>query len=46
MSSQKQLALIIGGGPGVSSACCKEFANAGFDVAVAARTPDKNVLKW
>jgi NAD(P)-dependent dehydrogenase (short-subunit alcohol dehydrogenase family) len=40
-----EVALIVGGGPGVSASCARLFASAGMKVAVAARTPDKPVLK-
>jgi len=39
-----EVALIVGGGPGVSSSCAKLFSREGMQVAVAARTPDKPVL--
>ena len=45
MSEQKEVALIVGGGPGVSASCARLLASEGFAVAVAARTPDKPVLK-
>lgn len=40
-----EVALIVGGGPGVSASCARLFAGAGMKVAVAARNPDKPVLK-
>lgn len=40
-----EIALIVGGGPGVSSSCAKLLAEAGFKVAIAARTPDKPELQ-
>ncbi len=40
-----EVALIVGGGPGVSSSCARLFASQGMKVAVAARTPDKPVLQ-
>jgi len=40
-----EVALIVGGGPGISASCARLFARAGMQVAVAARTPDKPVLK-
>lgn len=39
------VALIVGGGPGISSSCARLFAKEGMRVAVAARTPDKPVLQ-
>ena len=39
-----ELALIVGGGPGISASCARLFASEGLTVAVAARTPDKPVL--
>lgn len=39
------VALIVGGGPGISSSCARLFARNGLQVAVAARNPDKPVLK-
>ena len=38
------VALIVGGGPGISSSCARLFAKEGMRVAVAARNPDKPVL--
>ena len=40
-----QTALIVGGGPGISASCARLFARAGMRVALAARNPDKPVLK-
>ena len=39
-----EVALIVGGGPGVSASCARLFSRAGMRVAIAARTPDKPVL--
>ena len=39
------VALIVGGGPGISSSCARLFAQNHMRVAVAARDPDKPVLK-
>ncbi len=39
------VALIIGGGPGISASCARRFSSAGMRVAVAARNPDKPVLQ-
>jgi NAD(P)-dependent dehydrogenase (short-subunit alcohol dehydrogenase family) len=41
----KEVALIVGGGPGISASCARLFAKSGMHVAVAARTPDKPVLQ-
>ena len=41
----QDVALIVGGGPGISSSCARLFANHGMRVAVAARSPDKPVLQ-
>ena len=43
--SQAEVALIVGGGPGISASCARLFSAAGMRVAVAARNPDKSVLK-
>lgn len=40
-----EVALIVGGGPGVSASCARLFSQAGMQVAVAARDPGKPVLK-
>jgi len=39
-----EVALIVGGGPGISASCAKLFSKNGFRVAIAARNPDKPVL--
>jgi NAD(P)-dependent dehydrogenase (short-subunit alcohol dehydrogenase family) len=39
------VALIVGGGPGISASCARLFAKNGMRVAVAARDPDKAVLQ-
>jgi NAD(P)-dependent dehydrogenase (short-subunit alcohol dehydrogenase family) len=41
----QDVALIVGGGPGISSSCAKLFAANGMRVAVAARDPDKPALQ-
>jgi len=41
----QDVALIVGGGPGMSASCAREFAREGMRVAMAARTPDKPVLQ-
>jgi len=43
--SRQDVALIVGGGPGISSSCARHFAKNGLGVAVAARNPDKSVLQ-
>ncbi|SEP40556.1 NAD(P)-dependent dehydrogenase, short-chain alcohol dehydrogenase family [Rhodospirillales bacterium URHD0017] len=43
--STQDVALIVGGGPGISSSCARLFAQEGMRVAVAARQPDKPVLQ-
>ena len=40
-----ELALIIGGGPGISASCARLFVQDGMKVAIAARNVDKPVLK-
>jgi NAD(P)-dependent dehydrogenase (short-subunit alcohol dehydrogenase family) len=39
-----EVAVIVGGGPGISASCARLFAKAGMRVAIAARDPDKSVL--
>jgi len=41
----QDVALIVGGGPGISSSCARLFAQSGMRVAVAARNPEKPVLE-
>ncbi len=43
--AEKEVALIVGGGPGISASCARLFAREGMAVAIAARNPDKAVLK-
>jgi NAD(P)-dependent dehydrogenase (short-subunit alcohol dehydrogenase family) len=43
--ASRDVALIIGGGPGISSSCARLFAEEGMRVAVAARDPDKPALQ-
>jgi NAD(P)-dependent dehydrogenase (short-subunit alcohol dehydrogenase family) len=43
--SSGDVALIVGGGPGISSSCARLFAKNGMSVGVAARNPDKPVLQ-
>ncbi len=40
----QDVAVIVGGGPGISSSCARLFARNGMRVAIAARNPDKPVL--
>jgi NAD(P)-dependent dehydrogenase (short-subunit alcohol dehydrogenase family) len=39
------VAIIVGGGPGISASCARLFSQQGMQVAIAARNPDKPVLK-
>jgi NAD(P)-dependent dehydrogenase (short-subunit alcohol dehydrogenase family) len=41
----QEVALIIGGGPGISASCGRLFAESGMRVGLAARNPDKAVLR-
>jgi NAD(P)-dependent dehydrogenase (short-subunit alcohol dehydrogenase family) len=43
--SPNDVALIVGGGPGISSSCARLFARNGMLVGVAARNSDKPVLE-
>jgi NAD(P)-dependent dehydrogenase (short-subunit alcohol dehydrogenase family) len=43
--SIQDVALIVGGGPGISSSCARLFAKSGMRVGIAARNPDKPVLQ-
>src|SRR4029079_13409896 len=43
--AKEEVALIVGGGPGISSSCARLFAKNGMRVAVAARNPEKAVLE-
>jgi NAD(P)-dependent dehydrogenase (short-subunit alcohol dehydrogenase family) len=42
--SEQDVALIVGGGPGISSSCARLFAKDGMRVGIAARNADKPVL--
>jgi len=42
--SEQDVALIVGGGPGISSSCARLFAKNEMRVAIAARNADKPVL--
>lgn len=44
-AASTEVALIVGGGPGISASCARLFAQSGMRVAVAARDPDKAVLQ-
>jgi NAD(P)-dependent dehydrogenase (short-subunit alcohol dehydrogenase family) len=44
-SSVQDIALIVGGGPGISASCARLFSRNGMRVGIAARHPDKPVLK-
>ncbi len=39
------VAVIVGGGPGISASCARLFAQNGMRVGIAARNPDKPVLQ-
>ena len=41
----RDVALIVGGGPGISASCARLFARSGMHVGIAARDPDKAVLQ-
>jgi NAD(P)-dependent dehydrogenase (short-subunit alcohol dehydrogenase family) len=43
-SSTPEVALIVGGGPGISASCARLFSAEGMRVAVAARNPNKPVM--
>lgn len=43
--NRPEVALVVGGGPGVSASCARLFSEAGMRVAVAARNPEKTVLQ-
>ena len=44
-AAAQDVAVIIGGGPGISASCARLFAKAGMRVAVVARDPDKPIMK-
>ena len=44
-AASPEVALIVGGGPGISASCARLFAQNDMRVAVAARNPDKAVLR-
>ena len=41
----QDVALIVGGGPGISASCARLFTAQGMRVAIAARNPDKPVME-
>ena len=41
----RDVALIVGGGPGISASCARLFTRSGMHVGIAARNPDKPVLQ-
>jgi NAD(P)-dependent dehydrogenase (short-subunit alcohol dehydrogenase family) len=43
--SVQDVAVIVGGGPGISASCARQFAQNGMRVGIAARNPDKPVLQ-
>ncbi|MFT7245148.1 MAG: NAD(P)-dependent dehydrogenase (short-subunit alcohol dehydrogenase family) [Candidatus Azotimanducaceae bacterium] len=43
--NDSDVAVIIGGGPGISASCARLFSEQGMKVAIAARNPDKASLK-
>src|SRR5207302_2259463 len=43
--SVQHVAVIVGGGPGISASCARLFAENGMRVGIAARNPDKSVLQ-
>jgi len=43
--SVQDVAVIVGGGPGISASCARLFAQNGMQVGIAARNPDKPVLQ-
>lgn len=44
-TANASVALIVGGGPGISASCARLFVGKGLRVAVAARDPDKPVMR-
>jgi NAD(P)-dependent dehydrogenase (short-subunit alcohol dehydrogenase family) len=44
-SSVQDIALIVGGGPGISASCARLFSRIGMRVGIAARNLDKPVLR-
>ena len=44
-STLQEIAIIVGGGPGISGACARLFASEGMIVAIAQRSPEKPGIK-
>jgi NAD(P)-dependent dehydrogenase (short-subunit alcohol dehydrogenase family) len=44
-TTSPEVAIIVGGGPGISASCARLFAQNNFRVAIAARNPGKPALK-
>ena len=44
-ATDRDVAVIVGAGPGISASCARLFATQGMQVAMAARNPDKPVLQ-
>lgn len=44
-TNSAEVALVVGGGPGISASCARLFSRDGMQVAIAARNPDKRVLR-
>ena len=44
-STLQEIAIIVGGGPGISGACARLFASEGMVVAIAQRSPEKPAIK-
>ncbi len=42
-SAAPEVALVVGSGPGISASCARLFSAQGMRVAVAARTPEKQL---
>lgn len=42
--TQTNVALVVGGGPGISASCARLLSSKEYQVAIAARSPDKPVL--
>ncbi len=43
-STANEVALIVGGGPGISASCARLLTANGFQVAIAARNPNKPIM--
>ena len=44
-ASIRDVAVIVGGGPGISASCARLFAENGMRIGIAARNPDKSILQ-